>query len=110
MGYKVVTALFESLPPNIQALLGVLLFAVILAVHHLSALQEFRRPDGSGRAIFYWGFGAFVLFFGIAASIGRPLAFAGNLLVAFIYLGVAARAYLNQRANTPTAPQNHEDY
>ena len=104
------TALFESLPPNIQALLGVLIFGVVLAVQHLSALQELRRPDGIGRAIFYWVFGVFVLFFGLAASTELPITFAGNLVVSFIYLGVAARAYLNQRANTPTTSQNHEDY
>ena len=104
------TALFESLPPNVQAPLGVLLFGVVLAVQHLSALQELRRPDGVGRAIFYWVFGVFVLFSGLAASTEWPIAFAGILFVGFIYLGVAARAYLNQRANTPTASPNHEDY
>jgi len=110
LGREIVTALFESLPPNVQALLGVLLFGVVLAVQHLSALQELRRPDGVGRAIFYWVFGVFVLFFGLAASTEQPIAFAANLLVGFIYLGVAAKAYLNQKANTPTAPQNHETH
>jgi len=110
LGRKVVTALFESLPPNFQVLLGVLLFGGVLVVQHLSALQELRRPDGVGRAIFYWVFGVFILFFGLAASTERPIAFAGILFVGFIYLGVAARAYLSQRANTPTTSQNHEDY
>jgi hypothetical protein len=104
LGRKIVTALFESLPPNVQALLGVLLFGVVLAVQHLSAQQELRSPDGVGRAIFYWVFGVFVLFFGLAASIERPIAFAANLLVGFIYLGVAGKAYLNQKANCASKP------